>query len=854
MAGATLLPAQPVLKTGALPLWFEQVSGVSASQFVAHGRDAEFSISSAGAGFILKNADGGTAAVKLKFVGADTAAKVSGESQLAGRINYFTGNDPSAWRSGVTTYGRVRLQNVYSGVDAVFYGNQQTLEYDFDVAPEMDSSVIGIRYEGARSLSLNSAGELVIGLAGGSMIQHHLVAYQVGVDGVRHDIPAAYKIVDATTVQFAMGDYDHSRALVIDPMLGYSTFFGGNLGEIGWAIALDGSNNIYVAGQTLSTSISNKTSVIPFSFNALYPTNHGGKYDGDAFVAKFDSTGQNLEYCTYLGGSADDVAYALTVDSAGHAYVAGGTDSTNFPTTNWVTTSTYSGKSISGVVDPIVHIFPGDAFVAELETDGSRLIYSTYLGGESEETAYGIALDPAGDAFVTGLTFSTNFPVINNPLQPTLQCSNTYDVNANAFVSEIASGGNTLNYSTYLGGTNYDVGRGIAYTNGFLYVCGLTESTNFPWTNGLTGHRLLNNFSNSPNRFDTASDGFVTAFTTSGTGLQLLYSTYLGSTNQDAATSVVGDGNGNAYVVGWTTSTNFPGTNTLLTSYIRTNTAAFSFATNAFLTQILLGNISTNAGFPTNGAVLGFSQVFGGFGQDIANGVALDGAGDVFVVGSASSTNFPTSGNLFGSLRSTNSSRRISGVFRPDVFVTAFQAGFSNLLYSTYLGGANDDFGYGIAVDASGNAFITGQTLSTNFPIVDPVTVNGLVRNKRVGTNDAFVAEILLQNANLPPLLANKVGTNVVVSWVTNGGPETVPALLHLETTTNLATFIPFVGTNIVITTSNSVTITNKVRFTNFIPTIFWTPVTNTPVTNNGTYDFIFNPTNNMRFYRFRPN
>jgi hypothetical protein len=857
MASIAVLPAQTAVGVGDLPLWFEAGTGGSSGQFTAHGRDAEFSISQAGAGLVLRKADGRTAAVNIQFIGGSLVPKVSGDAELKGKINYFTGSNPAEWQTGIHTFGKVRLENIYPGVNAVFYGNAKNLEYDLSIAAGVEPETIRIRYDGADHLSVNPDGELVIGLNGDKVVQHRPEAYQTDADGTRHEVQAGYKIVDADTVEFAVAEHDGTRPLTIDPILGYSTFFGGNFGDIGWAIALDANTNIYIAGETLSTMVSNG---IPFATTLF--TNFGGtgRFHGDAFVAELDNTGTNLLYCTYLGGSGDDFAYALAVNAAGEAYVAGLTGSTNFPVTNWIVTATYQGSNISGVFNRNLSGFPFDAFVAKLGVGSGTLEYSTLLGGESTDGAYGLALDPAGDAFVTGFTFSTNFPVTTNAFQATLQCTNSFYVNANAFVSEIAAGGGTLNYSSYLGGTNLDVGRAIAYNNGFVYVAGYTGSTNFPWINGLTNNRILNNFTNiNKQRFDFGHDAFVTLFTVTNSTLSPpLYSTFLGSTNDDVATGIAGDASGNAYVVGWTTSTNFPNSTNLLqlSSFVRTNTTSFVIATNAFLTQILLTSSNT--------ASLGYSQMFGGQGIDIANGVALDGAGDVFVVGSASSpSNYPTTGNLFGSLRTTNSSGTRGGRRFTDVVVTVFKSDFTGLLYSGYLGGSAADFGNAITVDDDGNAYITGQTLSTNFPIVGIPGGNGF-RSVRDGTNDAFVAKIIL-NATVPPLFAEHAGTNVLVGWMPFSS-QTTPEFLSLQSSTNLIQEL---------ITTNNITITNYTYTTNQTTMVVKTNITRKPgkgyVTNygpdwvdisaatnavftNGAYKIKFDPTNQMQFFRFRPN
>lgn len=792
------LHAQNATQFGNLPLWFE---AGSTGHFIAHGAKSAFTVTPTGTEFTLAKESHQTAQARLQLVGANPAARITGEAELSGKLNYFVGNNPSQWQANVPTFSKVQVENVYPGINVVYYGNQQKLEYDFNLDVGANPSAIALRFDGAENISLNSHGALIIQFKDGAVVQHAPLAYQT-IQGHQQIVAADYKMLDAHTVTFALGDYDHRHPLVIDPVLTYSTYFGGNYGDTAWAIAVspvDGS--IYVAGQTLSTQVSNN---IPLSTpNAFQTSFQGGNKSGDAFVAKFDYTGTNLIYATYIGGNADDVAYALAVDNAGHAYVAGTTDSPNFPTRNAVTNATYGGNAISGTLDPTKH-YPFDAFVTELGANGSNLVYSTYLGGSSSETVLGIALDTANNAFVTGYTFSTNFPVTPNAFQPHLMCTNTstYYFNANAFVSKIGAGGSTLNYSTYLGGTNYDVGRAIAFNNNRVFVAGYTLSTNFPNTNHLTGFDYLNG---STNKHTIGSDGFVTAFSSSVTNLSLLYSTLLGGSNYDAATSIAAAADGSAYVAGYTTSTNFPYTTTnvanLSTAYVLTNTGAYWRATNGFLTQI-----KWDGSHPS----IGYSAVFGGKGMDIANGVALDPNGNAYVVGSASSTNFPTTAsNISGYLSVTNSSPKKKGY--SDAFIIAFNTNASALLYSAYLGGRENDFGNAIAVDPLGNAYIAGQTLSTNFPSVNAW------QTQRDGTNDMFIAKI--SQTLVPPVPA----LTILPPSPNPGGIELkwkmFPANYNLEGATDLSA-------------SN------------------WVTVPQTPVYSNGWYQLILHPTNNLEYFR----
>lgn len=756
------LCAQTAAQFGNLPLWFE--SGTS-DRFIAHGAASEFAITPSGTEFTLTRAGGATASGRLELLGASPAARITGEQPLTGRINHLIGSDSSGWQTDVATFSKVRVENVYPGVNVVYYGNQQKLEYDFNLAAGVNPAVIALRFAGAEQISVNPQGGLVIRFKTGEIVQHAPVAWQT-VDGRRREVAASYKILNPHTAMFALGDFNRQQPLVIDPVLTYATYFGGNYGETAWAIAVNPTDgSIYVAGQTFSTKFTNS---IPLSTSGAFQTNYlGGNQAGDAFVARFDSTGTNLIYATYLGGNMDDAAYAIAVDLVGNAFIAGATVSTNFP----VKSPIPGGNQISGVPDKNnSNYYPSDAFVTELNPSGSGLVYSTYLGGQSSESAFGIALDSADNAFVTGLTYSTNFPVTPNAYQSRPACSNTFYINANAFISEVAGGGGHLDYSTYLGGTNYDVGRGIAYNNGHVFVAGYTFSTNFPSTNYLAGFDHLNGSTNKS--YNPGSDAFVTSFSVSGTNLTLLYSTLLGGSNYDVATGIAAGPDGSAYVAGYTTSTNFPDTVTnipyLTTAFVHTNTTGFLLATNGFLTQIK---------WDGNQPTIGYSAMFGGLGRDVANGVALDANGNAYVVGSASSTNFPvTTNNISGFLTATNNSQK--NRYYSDAFIIAFNPDASALLYSAYLGGYLEDDGNAIAVDPLGNAYIAGQTLSANFP-----TVNALQTN-RYGTNDMFIAKI--SQVLVPPLPALAISppsaspSGITLQW------QMFPANYGLESATAL--------------------------------------------------------------------
>jgi len=720
------LTASAALNPGNLPLWFE---AGSPTQYIARGQGLQVGITAAGSEIFMQRQDGDRASVRMTFVGGNSTANISGAEKLEAKINRFIGNDSSKWQKGVPTFAKVRATEIYPGVDVVYYGSREKLEYDFQLAAGVNPEIIALRFDGAK-ISINPQGELVVSLNGGEIKQHRPIAYQT-VAGQQTEVSAAWRIVDEHTAAFQIGSYNRALPLVIDPIVTFTTYFGGAAGESAIGVAVSPvDNTIFICGQTFSTKVTNG---VPFSYNtaSAFTNFGGGSLTGDAFVARFTSDGSTLLSCTYLGGKSDDAAFAIAVDTAGHPYVAGYTQSTNFPVLNPISYGSYDGGHLSGKIIPTIRTFPGECFVTELEVDGSSLIYSTYLGGNKYDAAFGIAVDPAGNAYVTGYTTSTNFPVTEAAFQKQLKCPKAAYLYQNAFVAEIAAGGGQLNYSTFLGGTNNDTGNAIAYTNGHVIVVGETTSTNFPWTNGLAQCHYLNGITNRQRFINT--DGFVTSFLVNGTNLDLQYSTFLGSSNLDVASSVAVDSTGNAYVVGWTTSMNFPTAFPIsgLSSYVRTNKSNFAVATNAFLTKLAWNDTS-------NSVETAFSQMFGGRGQDLANGVALDSFNNVYVVGTASSTNFPV---IIGSIPvdgtnsfSTNSCLRATNSGASDTFITAFAVG-GGMLGSAYVGGKANDFGNAIAIDTANTIIVVGSTTSTNLPVFNAF------QKYRNGTNDTFISK-----------------------------------------------------------------------------------------------------------------
>jgi hypothetical protein len=644
-------------------------------------------------------------AVRLQFVGANPSARVTGEGELPGKINYFIGNDPAQWHTGVSTFTRLRVEEIYPGVNLVYYGNQQRLEYDFVVAPHADPAAIAIRFDGPEKIRVDARGDLVLSLGQDEIRQPKPTIFQ-DVRGVKKEISGGYQLTDQRTVTFKIGDYDRTLPLVIDPVLSYSTFLGGSASDTAWAVAVDTNGFVYVAGETSSAQLATP--------GAFQTNNAGVNIRGDAFVAKFDNTASSLVYLSYLGGQLDDSAVGLAVDGAGSVYLTGFTDSTNFPLKSAIYTN------LSGSPYPGLTILPTDAFVVKLDSSGSNLVYSTYLGGSGVDLGRGIAIDPAGNAYVAGYTESTNFPTVS-------ALSTNYGGLGDAFVAKINPAGTALVYSTYLGGSNQDVGNDIAAdAEGNAYVTGYTSSTNFPVVPTNAAQSLLNNLTNA----STAFDAFITKLTPAGDAL--VYSTFLGGTNNDFGYRLALDSDANVYVTGSSLSGDFPMTTTNLASAVVSN----SVLSDVFVTKL--------AASGTNWI---YSVLFGGDGKDEGWDIVVDSARNAHVVGATSSLNFPTN-NTSGFLRGANSGGT-------DAFVAELNSNGTSLIYSAYLGGAGEDLGYGIAVDAAGNVYIVGETTSADFP-----TLFALQPAFR-GVKDGFLAKIVPE----PTLTATQSDGNVILAW-----------------------------------------------------------------------------------------
>ena len=616
---------------------------------------------------------GRSAVLRMNLVGANRVTRVAGGEELPGKSNYFIGNDPSQWRIDVPSYDRVKYESVYPGVDLVYYGHQGELESDFLVAAGADAGAIRLRIDGAKRLRINREGDLELKIDGGEVVLGKPVVYQRnGGEAEKHIIAGRYHMKGRRDVGFEVARHDQKEPLIIDPVLRYSTYLGGSGADSGNGIAVDAEGNVYVTGNTSSSNFPKA--------NPLQTTYGGGQ---DAFVTKLNAAGDALVYSTFLGGGGQDNGYGVAVDAEGNAYVTGSTSSTNFPT---------MGVRLSppGRIElpPFQASYGGgnsDGFVTKLNGAGS-LVYSTYLGGSGSDSANSIVVDTSGNAYVTGETTSSNFPT-KNPFQA------TNGGFTDAFVTKLNAVGSALVYSTYLGGGSIDGGFGVAIdAANNAYVTGTTESTNFPTMNPFQAVFGGGNF-----------DAFVTKIDAAGA---LLYSTYLGGGDTDFGNGIAVDTAGNAYVTGDTYSANFPTMNPFQ--------ATLTGEPNAFVTKLDVA-----------GDALVYSTYLGGNSFDIAFGIAVDAAGNAYVTGETASSNFPT---MFPFQATWG-----GGL---DAFVSKLNAAGSGIIFSTFLGGSGDDADNGIAVDTAARVYVTGSTASTNFPTASPL------QDTSGGNGDAFIAKL----------------------------------------------------------------------------------------------------------------
>ncbi|EMI18983.1 Pentaxin, partial [Rhodopirellula maiorica SM1] len=660
--------------SAATALAFEENMGQTADtvDFVSRGDGYTVFLTD---GDAVVNLDG--AVFTIDIVSENQPTSVVGVDELVGRSNYLVGVQEN-WIRDVANFAAVQYDDVYDGIDVRYYGHGRQLEYDFIVAAGADADQITLNMRGADSVSISDSGELVMTLAGNEQTIRFRApySYQQSASGVRETVQSRYLIRDDGSIGFEIGAYDHSRELVIDPIMDYGTYLGGLGTDSANAIAVDADGNAYITGTTTSTDFPATTG--PF----------GTTGSDDVFVTKLATDGSTVLYTTYLGGSGNDVGYDIDIDASGNAYVVGKTASSDFTTTVGAYDEALSGAS--------------DGFVLKLDSSGSSILYGSYIGSNlSNDSAYGVAVNDSGQAYVTGVATGSI-----TSLTTASSYQSTFGGGRDAFLAVFSADGSSIDYGTYFGGSASDEAKDIAIDDsGAAYITGVTSSTDM----GVTG-----------NAFQSTNGGgqdvFVAKINPLGGGAtDLVYSSYLGGSMAEQASSIALDANGRAYVVGLTISSDFDVT-----------AGAYETSISGANDDAFLSVFDTTL---SGAASLAYSTALGGTATDEAGGVVVDSSGVAWIVGSTYSTTFPTTADAHDTSKNGTT----------DAFITAINplgGGAADLVYSTFLGGSADEFGFAIALDSTENIYVAGQTQSSDFDASASAH-----DESSDGASDAFVAK-----------------------------------------------------------------------------------------------------------------
>jgi len=629
-----------------MPFAFVENRGQANAQVRATGSGPRFKAWFEDGGVVLQQ---GEATVRVDFVGANPRPVIALADPIGASANYLHGSDPAHWQTEVPMFGAVRYEGVWPGVAMTFREDKTRVKVEYTLEPGADIGAIRLRFSG--DVTIDPDGSLLVRSATGEFREQKPFLYQE-VASVRTAVPGGFVKTADGLVTFN-ADYDHTLPLVIDPSIQFSGFFGGTSEDTITAVAVNASFNVIVAGWTVSVDL-------PASTGARTSTGGGV----DAFVANFSPIGGQLVSCTYLGGSGDDRAFGVAVDTSGNTYVTGWTSSMNFPVVGGVQ------SHLSGM---------RDAFVAKLNSSLNTLVYSTYLGGTGVDVGNAIAVDSLGEAVITGDTTSTNLPVTAGVFQRTLAGGQ------DAFVARLAANGASLSFLTYFGGSGTDHGAAVQIDpSGPIVIGGGTTSINLPVLLAFQAHS------------GGGQDGFVTKFNSTATALVL--STYLGGSGgspgfpEEVNGLVIGPSK-NIVAAGVTSSQNFP------TTAASVQPVYGGGQTDGFLTKL-------NG---TTGALM-VSTFLGGTLNDGINAVAGDQLGRLYVTGFTISIDFPT-------VHPTQAASAGGAAGSMDAFVATLSSGLNMLTYSTYLGGSGSDSGNAIALDPMTSIVVAGQTGSQDFPV-----------------------------------------------------------------------------------------------------------------------------------------
>ncbi|HUA20451.1 MAG TPA: SBBP repeat-containing protein [Bryobacteraceae bacterium] len=668
-AGALAAGATPdaVRLLNSAPLRFEPIPDHVRTGFLARGAHFRFEFQSDQARLRVGSKD-----VRLRFAGASHNASLTPAQPLLSKTNLYLGNDPARWRTAIPNYGRLQVHGLYPGIDLAYYGNAGRLEYDLTVKPGADPRRIRLRLEG-EGARLNRQGDLVADL-----IQKHPAAYQLDASGARVSVSSRYRRNADGSYGFALGRYDRSRDLVIDPVLLLGQYLGGSYQDIAYAIGHDSNGLIYISGTTQSSDWE-------LVGNSLQTTEAGGQDLFLAIINPATANGPQVIYVTYLGGSLDETFGGMAVGPNGDVYLTGSTLSSDFPLENAAQTALGGTEGYA------------DAFVVWLDPT-QTLKFSTYLGGSGIDSGAGIEVDPQGKIWLDGNTQSTDLPVIGG-FQPVLIGVQNMFV---AGYDPSQTGSATLVYCIYIGGTHFDIASGLAVAaDGSLWLAGTTYSPDI-WMVGNSYEPLSNG----------TGKGYI-AHIVQGLGANaLVYSTFLGGSSIDQISGIVLDSAGRILVAGSTISTDFPVTTNALQPQYGGNTDAF--------VSVLDPTIANRP------AQLVYSTYFGGSGADGAFGLARDSANILYVTGYTTSPDLVT----------TSNAAQPGWDYSLDVFglkLNPSSAGAAGLLYSTYLGSDGLQVGYAADFDSKGNIYMAGFT---SGPMFDPF--GGQPKGTPAGNVDGF--------------------------------------------------------------------------------------------------------------------
>jgi hypothetical protein len=688
--------------------------------------------------------------VKLDFIGARKNVRPVGEAPTPTLISYFKG-PKDQWKSGLETYSRVVYRDLWPGIDLAYSGAENEVKYEFTVKPGADPTLIKWVYRGATVVP-DASGGLKINTPRGGLEDKQPYSYQEQA-GRRVPIATAFKLRSGAGSQdkvcgFSIGAYDRSRPLVIDPaVIAYAGYIGGNFVDTAFGIAVDGAGAAYVTGYTESFP----TDQFPLVVGPGLTFNMNKRFIGwTAFVAKIKPDGSALQYCGYIDGAGHQLGSAIAVDSTGAAYVTGFTtsDQTTFPVTVGPSL-TYSGGT------QLMNEFVGDAFVAKVKPDGTGLAYCGYIGGQGEDAGYGIAVDSTGAAYVTGETTSPGpgqagatkpFPAIGGP--SLVNAGAPSFAIPDAFIAKVKADGTGLAYAGFIGGTGLDEGLGVAVDGaGAAYVTGVTNSPPAGFA-GLGGGPSLT--------LGGGTDAFVAKIKPDGSGL--VYCGYIGGANHDEGMGIAVDSSGSAYITGETGSdqSTFPVKvgPSLTFGGARADSGDHFTPGDAFVAKV-----------SPSGSSLVYCGYIGGSAGDAGYRIAVDSAGSAYITGSTNSSAVTFPVTAASGAAATFSGGSVFG----DAFIAKVDPSGSKLLYAGYLGGSGDDAAAGIAVDASGNVYIAGGTMSSAPSF--PATVGPFLTYKpgQFGESDAFVAKITGLPAPPPPTPDFSLSFNQPIIMTTGG-------------------------------------------------------------------------------------